>query len=295
MSHNLQITSNHEMIKDNLVLEGSRYLNKFPVLRSLVIGVSGGVDSAVTAALARLIADKTGVKVYGCVLPIITNSEEEIERGIEVAENYCDEYSVNDFSDGFINLLDYIDPTLFRRVQDEGDLTLDEKIQLGNIKARIRMIHLYNQARTNRGIVLSTDNYTELLLGFWTLHGDVGDFGLLQNLWKTEVYGLADHLGGACIATAQAKPTDGLGISNSDLEQLLPGWYDDGEYRTAYKYVDDVLIDYMTGGGVHEPTHPIVQRCKNTQFKRDNPMNVARDVALWRYNPASSATFVACL
>lgn len=49
-------------------------------------------------------------------------------------------------------------------------------------------------ASIHKGLVMSTDNQTEYQLGFWTIHGDVGDFDPIQDLWKTEVYGLANYL-----------------------------------------------------------------------------------------------------
>lgn len=55
----------------------------------------------------------------------------------------------------------------------------------GNIQARLRMIYLYNLASIHKGLVMSTDNQTEYQLGFWTIHGDVGDFDPIQDLWKT--------------------------------------------------------------------------------------------------------------
>ena len=94
------------------------------------------------------------------------------------------------------------------------------------------MIYLFDLAHFKEGMVLSTDNYTELMLGFWTLHGDVGNFGLLQYLWKTEVYGLAKHLeaeyrsknqhdkADALKHSIDALPTDGLGITTSDFDQI---------------------------------------------------------------------------
>lgn len=123
------------------------------------------------------------------------------------------------------------------------------KVANGNIQARLRMMFLYNLASIHKGLVMSTDNQTEYQLGFWTIHGDVGDFDPLQDLWKTEVYGLAEYLRDMylelyCAATLdkheesrewelywKAKfeamehsialtPTDGLGISNSDLDQI---------------------------------------------------------------------------
>lgn len=119
------------------------------------------------------------------------------------------------------------------------------------------MIYLYNLASTHNGIVISTDNQTEYQLGFWTLHGDVGDFNPLFGLWKTEVYELAKQLEtwygteaegaeeeyfvGCCERenaihqSIRLIPTDGLGISNSDLEQIG---------AKSYSEVDDILQEF---------------------------------------------------
>jgi NH3-dependent NAD+ synthetase len=91
---------------------------------------------------------------------------------------------------------------------------------------------------------MSTDNQSEYQLGFWTLHGDVGDYDPLQALWKTEVYQVAEYLkelyeksGNIKAAEAIADsialtPTDGLGISGSDLDQIG---------ASSYAEVDDIL------------------------------------------------------
>jgi NAD+ synthetase len=114
------------------------------------------------------------------------------------------------------------------------------------------MMFLYNLASIHKGLVMSTDNQTEYQLGFWTIHGDVGDFDPIQDLWKTEVYELARWLvtryqniaefpnrecwenraWKAIVESIKLIPTDGLGISNSDLEQI--GAKD-------YATVDDIL------------------------------------------------------
>lgn len=112
---------------------------------------------------------------------------------------------------------------------------------------------------------MSTDNQTEYQLGFWTIHGDVGDFDPIQDLWKTEVYGLANYLQDhykskalealrndyketcdnykamscAIYNSCKLVPTDGLGISNSDLEQIGAKSYaevDDSRYIPFKEY-----------------------------------------------------------
>ncbi len=155
------------------------------------------------------------------------------------------------------------------------------------------MLQLYDLARKHNGIVLSTDNFTELMLGFWTLHGDVGDYGMIQNLWKTEVYGLAqfmvnsydryDPAKKALQLAVDAVATDGLGVTDSDTDQLL-GEKDDSIIHTnskaGYRYIDDTLIEYL-----NNKTKPLTTAAKNiidryerTHFKRLNPINVEREM-----------------
>lgn len=272
---NLKPTINFKSVYDNLVHEGVQYITQNPTIKTLVVGMSGGIDSTLTAAVSQDISLTTGVSIHGHIMPIVSNTPEETFRGIIAASHYCTLHEVYDFSDAFNSLIKHLEPLLSKRFLAGEQITLNEKIRLGNIKARIRMIHLYNQAHKHNGLVLSTDNFTELMLGFWTLHGDVGDFGLIQNLWKTEVYGLAEYIGGDCFEAAHVRPTDGLGITESDLDQLLPGWTGN-DYQQGYRMVDEILLDHLTGGNIFNPDHPVVQRCKTTKFKRENPVNVPR-------------------
>ncbi|MEM4260867.1 MAG: NAD(+) synthase [Candidatus Woesearchaeota archaeon] len=237
-------------------------------IKALVLGVSGGVDSAVVAALAKPVCDNLNIKLYGRSIPILTNKMDEIERAQKIGRCFCHDFKEVDLGAMFHEFS--------REIEDEEGCLDDgrrDKIRQGNIKARMRMIYLYNLAFIHRGMVLGTDNLTEYNLGFWTLHGDVGDYGMIQNLWKGEVYNLARHivkklnekgktqevdaLEDCIIAT----PTDGLGITSSDLEQL--------EART-YEEVDRILqSSYITD-------NPIIKRHLNSEFKRHNPYNISR-------------------
>jgi NAD+ synthase len=249
------------------------YLEEFPV-ESVILGVSGGIDSALVATLVNEM--DLGVKLIGRVMPIETNKPEETQRGVEICELFCKEYKVVNLEPvyhAFITFLLEEDPDLITRIQQ------------GNIKARLRMIYLYHLAQKNKGMVLSTDNLTEFMLGFWTLHGDVGDFGMLQNMWKTEVYELAEYMvkryyeratkeddinkAVALKKCIDAVPTDGLGVSNSDLEQLGAG---------SYKEIDDIITEFFFDPERKEglKDHPIIERVKNTKFKRYNPFSVDR-------------------
>lgn len=262
-----KIKNNYRDMYNNIVVETKTYLKNNPAIKALVIGISGGIDSALTAVIARNIVDYTNTRLIGYSIPIETNTEVEIIRAKQVGKAFCNEFhEVNWLARPFRAFVG----------QKESKLSKAEKIRRGNIKARIRMIFLYDQAHRANGMVLSTDNYTELMLGYWTLHGDVGDYGMLQNLWKTEVYGLArwmaDKYTGpqfeALDNCIRATPTDGLGITSSDLEDIQ---------ADSYREVDDILITHMNN---HEDTfadHPVIKRHIATQFKRMNPVNIPRN------------------
>jgi len=154
-------------------------------LQSLVLGISGGIDSTVVAAIAHIACSKCEIPLIGRSLPAHSNDPEEINSATLVGNAFCD-----DFKEVAIE-------RIYAKVADEFELNEGKMtpLQLGNIKARLRMMYLYNLASIHRGCVLDTDNRTEHELGFWTIHGDVGDLNCgLIHLWKTEVYGLAEYL-----------------------------------------------------------------------------------------------------
>jgi NAD+ synthase len=254
---------------DALVDETERYLREHPQIKCMVIGFSGGADSTLTGVIAQAAAYRVeGVKLLGVMLPGASNKGAENARA-KLAAGVLSHSVYEKNIDEMVNFLaDQLDILPLAN----GDF--EDKIRLGNIKARVRMIYLYNLARKHNGLVLSTDNYTELLLGFWTLHGDVGDFSPIQELWKTEVYGLLHWLHNEeknpikkemFLSAINATPTDGLGITDSDLDQLE---------APSYEEVDRILFNYLKEGT--SEWHPVVQRHLKSQFKRDNPVNITR-------------------
>lgn len=289
----MKMSEDYKGMVDRAVKAGCEYVEANKNIKVLVIGISGGVDSAVTAAIARRVCDASDIKLIGVCMPIMTNTTGENTRAAAVGKEYCHDFKTVDLSKAFLELTKHIDPDLYIKMSRttiqyvkpdprNPEVDTDDKVRAGNIKARIRMIHLYNLARKHNGLVLSTDNYTELLLGFWTLHGDVGDLSLIQELWKTEVFGMADELGGSAKLCADAVPTDGLGITNSDLDQLLPGWT--GGHREGYKLVDEILLDYVCCKAIDKARlsgckledHPVSRRNRDTRFKRNNPVVIPR-------------------
>lgn len=281
--------------------ELSSYIKKNS-LKSLILGISGGIDSALCAALARPVCDLCSIPLIGRSIPICTNKQDELRRARLIGDSLCTDFEEKDLSDFFSTMAIMLNFTGEWR-SSTGNLikigkriTLEDKVRIGNAKARLRMIYLYDLASNNHGMVLSTDNYTEYLLGFWTLHGDVGDYGMIQNLWKTEVYEMANFLINkwqqdaandknemnkekiilkmkALNECIRAIPTDGLGITNSDLNQLG---------ASSYEEVDKILKDYLKNKNSEElqemEKHPMIVRHIRSGFKRQNPYNILREI-----------------
>lgn len=245
-------------------------------LKSLVVGVSGGIDSALVTVLAREVCKRLNnkVKLIGRSLPI-NSSPEEISRAETVGSLFCDDFKTFDLSNSYDGLKEHMEHPA------TSDGIMGYKIRSGNIKARTRMIQLFHIAHAEKGMVLSTDNFTELLLGFWTLHGDVGNYGMIQNVWKTEVYMMSDLLHvvtdinhqekEAISACIQAAPTDGLGITNTDLDQF-------GDEVKSYADADILLYEVLSGNLDVDPIPKVVKMYKTTHFKRNDPTNIPRAI-----------------
>lgn len=261
---------NYEHVFNVLVDKTAEYVTSNN-LKAMVLGISGGIDSTVVAAICHEVSKKTDIPLIGRSLPI-KNKEDEFSVSELVGEAFCDEFKVFNLSNSYkASLFDLCaDAGLIKDckgydwywVSDLEELTGRTPIANGNLQARCRMKHLYDIASIRKGLVMSTDNQTEYQLGFWTIHGDVGDFDPIQDLWKTEVYGLANYLRDrykskalealhndyketcdnykamscAIYNSCKLVPTDGLGISNSDLDQI--GAKD-------YATVDDILSRFI--------------------------------------------------
>lgn len=269
---------NYEHVFNVLVDKTAEYVTSNN-LKAMVLGISGGIDSTVVAAICHEVSKKTDIPLIGRSLPI-KNKEDEFSVSELVGEAFCDEFKVfNSYKASLFDLC--ADAGLIKDckgydwywVSDLEELTGRTPIANGNLQARCRMKHLYDIASIRKGLVMSTDNQ----LGFWTIHGDVGDFDPIQDLWKTEVYGLANYLRDrykskalealhndyketcdkyramsyAVYSSCKLIPTDGLGISNSDLEQIGAKSYDE---------VDDILSRYIPFKEYRqkhgEPLHP---------------------------------------
>lgn len=237
-------------------------------LDSMVLGISGGIDSTVCAAICHEVSLRSNrqIKFIGRSLPIKNQVmySEEYDASKLVGNAFCDDFRVVNLSWIYENMLgEIVEHEEDKKVKGFSYKGIEDRsenqtpIANGNIQARLRMTYLYNLAGINKGLVIDTDNLTEHYLGFFTIHGDQGDFNPIGGLWKTEVYQLAKYIAyeykkkaenliddditlshtyekmyNALWASIRLTPTDGLGISNSDLEQIG---------ADNYNQVDDIL------------------------------------------------------
>ena len=183
------------------------------------MGVSGGIDSAVTSTLCAM----TGERTILLTMPIHQN-QDETDRGQKhigwLKQNYnnIEEYHI-DLTDSYETLKNNT-PALFH-----NDLSL------ANTRARIRMSTLYLMAGGSNGIVVGTGNKVEDFgVGFFTKYGDGGvDISPIADLMKSEVYILGKELG-IIDEILTAKPTDGLWSDGRTDEDQLGVTYDDLEW-----------------------------------------------------------------
>jgi NAD+ synthase len=192
--------------------------------QGFVVGVSGGIDSALTASLCAL----TGSKTILINMPI-RQTEAELNRGLEQMQALQNAHSN-------VSLLQ-IDLTQSFGLL-ESTLGLDpaqNHLALANTRARLRMTTLYAIAQSNGCLVAGTGNKVEDFgVGFYTKYGDGGvDLSPIADLYKTEVFKLAEHLG-VVQAILDAKPTDGLWEDGRSDEDQIGASYPELEWAMEF-------------------------------------------------------------
>ena len=179
-------------------------------IRALVVGVSGGVDSAVTSTLSA----RTGIRTIVLNMPI---HQKKYQDDLSKKHISWLKDNFNNVEERILNLSKTYDSFVETVSVDEVS-----DIALANSRARLRMTALYATAGSNGGIVVGTGNKVEDFgVGFYTKYGDGGvDISPIADLLKTEVYQIARELD-IIEEIIQAAPTDGLwGDGRSDEEQL---------------------------------------------------------------------------
>ena len=193
----------------------------FHGIQSLVVGVSGGIDSAVVSTLCA----KTELPTYVVRMPLESSHQNTRLSDLhaqQLAEKYDNVTNVQiELSSVYDSLLHSINWWSEAQHFDKKEFTSNE-LANANTKSRLRMVTLYQIAGAKNGIVVGTGNKVEDYgIGFYTKYGDGGvDIAPIADLYKTEVRELGWHLG-VMDEIIDAKPTDGLWEDGrSDEDQI---------------------------------------------------------------------------
>lgn len=184
-------------------------------LKTIVLGISGGRDSAVMAIIGLKVIEKLkreGFELgYHYMFLDVQSKPKDLIKARVLAHELGFVLQEKDLTPWYLACPDRI----------PNPQTHEEKVFNGNIKCRQRMIILMGKAQITGGIVLDTDDLSEFWMGFWTLMGDVGNVKVMQEITKDEVSDLLEfwHIPAIIL---EDEPGDGLGVTenNQAREQL---------------------------------------------------------------------------
>jgi NAD+ synthase len=220
-----------------------------------VVGLSGGIDSALSCVLA---AEALGPEnVLAVRMPYKASSSESLEH----AQMVIDQFQVRSET---IEITEMVDPLIARNPGMS-------KVRKGNIMARTRMIILYDQSEAFKGLVVGTSNKTEILLGYSTLWGDSASaLNPIGDLYKTQVRQLSHALKVPSVIVDKPPSAD-----------LWAGQTDEDELGFTYKDVDKLLYllvdqrynpqECVEAGFEQSFVEKVVRRIRTMQFKRMLP------------------------
>jgi len=222
-------------------------------LKNVVVGLSGGLDSAVVALLAK--------RAFGeNLLCVLMPSQYSSTGSVDDAQALCKEFNLN-------YEIVSIEPLLKAYSIDSS-----QNMRIGNFSARMRMSILYDISAKYSALVLGTSNKSEIMLGYGTIFGDLASaINPLGDLYKTEVYELARYL-----------EITGEIISKPPSADLYEGQSDETDLGYSYAKLDEVLKLYvedrvneqeLIGQGFEpELIKMLKKRIYQNQFKRKPPI-----------------------
>ena len=202
----------------NIIIDFIKEVFKKAGFSDAVIGLSGGIDSAVSCVLT---AQALGVEhVYPILLPYGSLSTQGVLDAMKLVEKLHIPFA-------HVARID-IKPSVDMIIK--SDVMMD-RVRRGNIMARVRMTYLFDQAKKHHALVVGTENKTEHIFGYYTRFGDeASDVEPILHVYKTQVYELAREL----------MIPDEI-IQKPPSADLWPEQTDEGEFGFTYKDADEIL------------------------------------------------------
>lgn len=224
-------------------------------IQNVVLGLSGGIDSAVVALLAQRVFKDN-------LLCVKMPSQYSSQSSLDDADELCRDFNINAITVS-------IEPML--RAYEELNPDMDN-LRRGNLSARLRMSTIFDISAKQRALVLGTSNKSELMLGYGTLYGDLSSaLNPIGDLYKSEVYELAEYLGvtksiinkapSADLWSGQSDEAD-LGYTYAELDKVLRLYVED---RLSKEEIADMGCD-------KDLIEMIIERIFRNQFKRKMPL-----------------------
>ncbi len=222
-----QSKEKYSLIHDALLLGIRDYFGKLG-FKSAILGLSGGIDSALTAALAVRALGKENVN--GLMMPSRFSSKESVEDAVALAKNLGIRYEIIEIEPMYAKFLEQLAPIIAGK-----PFNVTEE----NIQARIRGTLLMAACNKEGHILLNTTNKSEMSVGYGTLYGDLcGGLSVLGDIYKTEVYQLVHHVN----KDMEVIPRNS--ILKPPSAELRPG-QKDTDSLPAYEQLDPILYQYI--------------------------------------------------
>ncbi len=219
-------------------------------LKKGICGLSGGIDSAVVAVLAK---KALGDNFKAFMLPSQHSSESSIKDAKELCKKFNIDYEI-------ISIAPLLEA-----------YPIDDRVRLGNFSARMRMAVLYDKSAELKALVIGTSNKSELMLGYGTLFGDLASaLNPIGDLYKTEIFEFAKYLG----------VPESI-INKPPSADLWEGQSDEKELGYSYEEIDPVLEDFVDNRATKEEllkkydpnlVEFILKKIYQNQFKRKLPI-----------------------
>ncbi len=233
----------------------------------VVLGISGGIDSAVTATVAADALGRENVK--GVLLPSPYTSRESNEDALALAENLGIETMTIPITEAMLTFEERLNPVFHDAAWMENPAVG------GNLQARLRGVTLMGLSNRFGWLLLSTGNKSEIAVGYSTLYGDsCGGYNVLKDVYKTQVYALANW------RNEQSAAIPRRSITKEPTAELKPGQRDQDQLP-PYVTLDAILALHIEG---RKPANEIVAK----GYKRDVVEKVLRMVRLSEYKRRQS-------